>query len=157
MLSKSCKTKQYSWPSPRPGRGPSSLVSPGARGGARTIFLLSPLVGTDHYNGPHPTLCPPVTGNCHSKIKQRHGETQNIWRGSNKAFPHWMESTILRPGPGLGWGGSMSPIILGNVLPEMCPISAEMRAMTRTGPALATNDWQRIISVLLLITSSPLK
>ena len=156
MLGKSCKTKQYSWP--RPGRGPSSLVSPGARGGARTIFLLSPLVGTDHYNGPHPTLCPPVTGNCHSKIKQRHGETQNIWRGSNKAFPHWMESTVRHPP--LVWSGELRvPIIplLGNVLPEMRPISAEMRAMTRTGPALATNDWQRIISVLLLITSSPLK
>lgn len=115
-------------------------LSPGAGGGAGTIFLLSPLVGTDHYNGPHPTLCPPVTGNCHSKVKQRHGETQNIWRGSYlQSVPTLNGKYNPDTAPGLGWGGSVSPIILGNVLPEMRCVQYQQKC----------EQWQELGQVLL--------
>ena len=114
-------------------------LSPGAGGGAGTIFLLSPLVGTDHYNGPHPTLCPPVTGNCHSKVKQRHGETQNIWRGSTKrSHTEWKVQSWHSPWSGLGRLRVSDNPGKCFARDEMCPISAEMRAMTRTGPGPAT-------------------
>ena len=58
-----------------------------------------------------------------------------------KAFPHWIESTILTQP--LVWAGLGRLRVSDNpgkcfARDEMCPISAEMRAMTRTGPAPAT-------------------